>query len=83
MKRAVKQNMKLSGDFLFEIGCEEVPAGMIPKASQELKALLQKYFLANGLLEEKLAQDSIETFGAPRRLVAVVRGVKLRQEDVT
>ena len=79
----MKANVKPTGDFLFEIGCEEIPAGMILKASQELKALLQKYFLANGLLEEKLAQDSIETFGAPRRLVAIVRGVRLRQEDVT
>jgi glycyl-tRNA synthetase beta chain len=83
MKPAIKKNMKLSGDFLFEIGCEEIPAGMILKASQELKALLQKYFLTNGLLEERLAQDSIETFGAPRRLVAIARGVRLRQEDVT
>ena len=83
MKTAIKKDMKSSGDFLFEIGCEEIPAGMILKASQELKALLQKYFLTNGLLEERLAQDSIETFGAPRRLVAIARGVRLRQEDVS
>jgi glycyl-tRNA synthetase beta chain len=79
----MKASVKSTGDFLFEIGCEEIPAGMILKASLELKALLQKYFLANGLLEEKLAQDSIETFGAPRRLVAIARGVRLRQQDVT
>jgi glycyl-tRNA synthetase beta subunit len=74
---------KTRGDFLFEIGCEEIPAGMILKASRELKALLQKQFLANGLLEEKSAEASIETFGAPRRLVAIARGVRMRQEDVT
>ena len=74
---------KSRGDFLFEIGCEEIPAGMILKASQELKALLQKQFLAHGLLEEKSADGSIETFGAPRRLVAIARGVRMRQEDVT
>lgn len=82
-KPAIRKDLKLRGDFLFEIGCEEFPAGMIQKASQELKALLHKYFLANGLLEEKLAHDSIETFGAPRRLTAIARGVRLRQEDVT
>ena len=71
------------GDFLFEIGCEEIPAGMILKASRELKALLQKHFLSNGLLQEKSAEASIETFGAPRRLVAIARGVRMRQEDVT
>src|SRR6202522_827727 len=71
------------GDFLFEIGCEEIPAGMILKASQELEALLQKQFLAHGLLEEKSAEGSIETFGGPRRLVAIARGGRMRQEDVT
>src|SRR6202034_2145558 len=74
---------KPRGDFLFEIGCEEIPAGLILKASQELKALLQKQFLAHGLLEEKSAESSIQTFGAPRRLVAIALGVRMRQEDVT
>ncbi len=83
MKPVIKKSMKSSGDLLLEIGCEEIPAGMILKAAQELKALLQKYLLANGLLEERLAQDSIEAFGAPRRLVAVARGVRVRQQDVT
>jgi glycyl-tRNA synthetase beta chain len=73
----------LRGDFLFEIGCEEIPAGMIAKASAELKAILEKYFSTNGLLDEKSAAASIETLGAPRRLVAMARGVRMKQEDVT
>jgi glycyl-tRNA synthetase beta chain len=73
----------LRGDFLFEIGCEEIPAGMIAKASAELKAILEKYFSTNGLLDEKSAAASIETFGAPRRLVAIARGIRFKQEDVT
>jgi len=75
--------MKSRGDLLFEIGCEEIPAGMILKASQELKAILVKHLSANGLVDEPTAQDSIETFGAPRRLVAIARNIKLKQEDVT
>jgi glycyl-tRNA synthetase beta chain len=75
--------MRSLGDFLFEIGCEEIPAEMIPKASRELKAILEKYFLTNGLLEEKSAAESIEAFGAPRRLVSIARGLRLHQEDVT
>ncbi len=71
------------GDLLFEIGCEEIPAGMIQKASEELQALLESKLVANGLLPEKIARQSIETFGAPRRLVAIVRGILLQQEDVT
>jgi glycyl-tRNA synthetase beta chain len=70
------------GEFLFEIGCEEIPAGMISKASSELKAILEKYFLTNGLLQEGSGKDSIEIFGAPRRLVTVARSLRLRQEDV-
>jgi glycyl-tRNA synthetase beta chain len=75
--------MKSRGDLLFEIGCEEIPAGMILKASQELKAILVKHLSANGLVDEPTAQEAIETFGAPRRLVAIARNVQLKQEDVT
>src|ERR1700683_3605478 len=75
--------MKLRGDLLFEIGCEEIPAGMILKASQELQAILLKHLSVNGLVDEPTAQGSIETFGAPRRLVCMSKNVKLKQEDVT
>jgi len=81
--RASSGSNKRRGDFLLEIGCEEIPAGMIQKASQELKVLLEKYFSANGLLDEARAADAIETFGAPRRLTAIARDVLLKQEDVT
>jgi glycyl-tRNA synthetase beta chain len=76
---AMKAATPASGDFLFEIGCEELPAGMIAKASSELKAILEKYFATNGLLD---SNGSIETFGGPRRLAAIARRVRLRQEDV-
>ncbi len=82
MTSNVKKNLKGRGDFLFEIGCEEIPAGMIVKACRELKALLEKYFVANALLDEGSAASSIETFGAPRRLTAIVKNVRLKQEDV-
>ncbi|MGB6844737.1 MAG: glycine--tRNA ligase subunit beta [Candidatus Acidiferrales bacterium] len=70
------------GEFLFEIGCEEIPAGMIQRAAGELKVILEKYFLTHGLLDVS-AKSSIETFGAPRRLVAIARDVLLKQEDIT
>ncbi len=41
--------MKDRVDFLFEIGCEEIPAGMLPAAIQELKVILEKYFSAHNL----------------------------------
>src|ERR1039458_8118617 len=74
---------KASGDFLLEIGCEEIPAGMILKASQELKAILVTQLSTNRLVGETTVDESSETFGAPRRLIAVVRNVQLKQEDIT
>jgi glycyl-tRNA synthetase beta chain len=82
MKNSMKKNLKGRGDFLFEIGCEEIPAGMIVKACGELKALLEKYLVVNALLDAGSAASSIETFGAPRRLTAIVNNVRLKQEDV-
>ena len=78
-KSARKGSTPAIGDFLFEIGCEELPAGMIAKASSELKAILEKYFSTNGLID---SSNHIEAFGGPRRLTAVAHGVRLRQEDV-
>lgn len=78
--QAVKKEF---GEFLFEIGCEEIPAGMIEKASQELQELLAKSLIANGLLADTSSNTSVESFGAPRRLVAIASSVRLRQEDVT
>jgi glycyl-tRNA synthetase beta chain len=78
----MKKHLNGYGDLLFEVGCEEIPAGMIAKACGELRALLEKYFLANALIDEGRRESSIETFGAPRRLVAIAKNLRLKQEDV-
>jgi len=53
-------------ELLFEIGCEEIPAGMLPKAEEELRVNLEKLLAA-----EDLSKDvAVETFSAPRRLTA-------------
>lgn len=75
--------MKTTGELILEIGCEEIPAGMIERAAQELKALLEKRLSTARLVDEPTAEDLIETFGAPRRLVAIARNIRLKQEDVT
>lgn len=71
--------MKTTADFLLEIGCEEIPAGMIARAANELKVILEKYLTTHGLLEG----GGVEAFGAPRRLAACAKAVRLRQADVT
>jgi glycyl-tRNA synthetase beta chain len=65
-------------ELLFEIGAEEIPAGMLPRAVGELKTLLEKHLGAENLTEG----TTIETFGGPRRLVACVRGIISKQADV-
>jgi glycyl-tRNA synthetase beta chain len=75
--------MSATGELLLEIGCEEIPAGMIDRATQELKALLAKRLSTARLVDEPTLEGSIETFGAPRRLVAIARNVRVKQEDVT
>ena len=66
------------GELFLEIGCEEIPAGMISAAARELQVILNKY-----LTMEKLV-DGAEAiaFGAPRRLVAACPRVRLKQEDI-
>jgi glycyl-tRNA synthetase beta chain len=72
---------KVTRDLLFEVGCEEIPAGMIARAMGELKANLAKLLSAAGLVDGPTVEERIEVFGAPRRLALIARGVRLRQED--
>jgi glycyl-tRNA synthetase beta chain len=65
-------------ELLFEIGCEEIPAGMLPKAEEELRANIEKLLAAESLSEGV----TVESFSAPRRLVAWVRGLPAKQPDV-
>jgi len=73
------KNAERRVELLFEIGCEEIPAGMIPKAEEELRANLEKHLAAESLFDGV----KVETFGAPRRLTACVRGLPQKQADVT
>lgn len=70
-----------TGDLLFEIGCEEIPAGMIAKAAEELKSLIKKQLSANGLVGAPTIEDSLEVFGAPRRLAIIAKDILVRQKD--
>jgi glycyl-tRNA synthetase beta chain len=65
-------------ELLFEVGCEEIPAGMLPKAEEELRTNIEKLLSAESLSEGV----TVETFSAPRRLTAWVRGLPAKQSDV-
>ena len=75
----IKDQTKAGFAELFvEIGCEEIPAGMIPGAAKEFQAILNKYLT----LEKLVDGTEAIAFGAPRRLVAACPRVRLKQEDV-
>src|ERR1700742_1855813 len=65
-------------ELLFEIGADEIPAEMLLRAEEELKVIIEKL-----LATENLTQGiTVETFAAPRRLTAWVRGLPATQADV-
>jgi glycyl-tRNA synthetase beta chain len=66
------------GELFLEIGCEEIPAGMIAHAAKELQVILNKYLA----LEKLLDGEEAVSFGAPRRLVAMCPRLRLKQEDL-
>jgi glycyl-tRNA synthetase beta chain len=77
MKPAAKSTDKKL-ELLFELGCEEIPAGMLPKAEEELRTNIEKLLTAESLSHGII----VETFSAPRRLTAWVRGLPVKQPDV-
>ncbi|HEY3176104.1 MAG TPA: glycine--tRNA ligase subunit beta [Candidatus Polarisedimenticolia bacterium] len=71
--------MSATRTFLLEVGCEEIPAGMLPGALVDLRARL----LAALGDKEGLGGSAEEPpqFGGPRRLVACITGVRDREDD--
>lgn len=65
-------------ELLFEIGCEEIPASYIEPALAGLKDAAHKELTAL-----RMAFATIETFGTPRRLVMIVKGLSDAQSDLT
>ncbi|MBI5967827.1 MAG: glycine--tRNA ligase subunit beta [Deltaproteobacteria bacterium] len=62
-------------ELLLEIGTEEIPAGFIPQALEEMKGLLEKEFQ-----NQRIACKEIKALGTPRRLVLTATGVATTQE---
>ena len=73
----MKNMMNATADFLLEVGCEEIPAGMLPGAVKELKVILEKYFSTQNLLQD----SPVEVFAAPRRLAATCASLRVKQPD--
>ena len=64
-------------ELLFEVGCEELPAGFIDPALAFLERAL-----GEALTASRLVHGRIEAEGTPRRLCLIVDDVAARQADV-
>ena len=60
----------MAKDLLFEIGAEEIPAGFMPNILGQLKQLAE-----TKLNDAHLSFESIATYGTPRRLGLIVKGL--------
>ncbi|HEX7782680.1 MAG TPA: glycine--tRNA ligase subunit beta [Sphingobium sp.] len=65
-------------DFLLELRCEEIPARMQLKASEDLARLFTEELAKAGL-----KPDAIDSFVTPRRLALIARGLPLQTEPVS
>jgi len=64
-------------DLLLEIGCEEIPAGYIKPALEQLQAAF-----ISAMAELRVACGQVKTMGTPRRLALLAEDVAARQADV-
>jgi glycyl-tRNA synthetase beta chain len=66
----------MAKELFLEIGCEEIPAGFIPRALAEMEAIVSRELEA-----ARLSFGSVRTLGTPRRLALVVTGIPTVQPD--
>ncbi|MGB6462432.1 MAG: glycine--tRNA ligase subunit beta, partial [Candidatus Acidiferrum sp.] len=78
MNRGKEKTPEKRIEVLLEVGSEEIPAGMLPKGEEDLRGNIEKLLAAENLADGV----TVETFSAPRRLVAHVKGVSEKQADV-
>ncbi|NLY50407.1 MAG: glycine--tRNA ligase subunit beta [Firmicutes bacterium] len=61
----------MTRDFVLEIGCEEIPARLMPHTLDALRSAAEER-----LAIARLTYGEIHTYGTPRRLVLLVRGLQ-------
>lgn len=65
-------------DFLFELGCEELPSGSVLPLSKELA-----YNMKDALDKAQIAYEAIKSFATPRRLAILISKVAKEQPSQT
>ncbi len=67
----------MESQFIFEIGCEELPASFITFGINKLEELFTHF-----LTDNKIDFSNIKTFGTPKRLGVFIENISEKQEDV-
>ncbi|HOX09287.1 MAG TPA: glycine--tRNA ligase subunit beta, partial [Candidatus Omnitrophota bacterium] len=70
----MKKKIVTQTDLLLEIGCEELPAGYIPPAAEQLRSSLEA-----GLKEARIGFGRILSYATPVRLIVFAEGISARQ----
>ncbi len=68
----------MTADFLLELRCEEIPARMQAKASEDLARLF-----TDRLAEAGLKAEGITSYVTPRRLALIARGLPMQTQAVS
>jgi glycyl-tRNA synthetase beta chain len=79
VKAAARSAADKKLELLFEVGCEEIPAGTLVRATEDLRTGLEKQLAAESIADGV----TVEAFSTPRRLALWARGLPQRQADVT
>lgn len=77
MLKVGKRGWKMSKDYLFEIGTEEMPAHVVSKSVKQLSQRTAKFLNGNGL-----SFKEIKTYSTPRRLTILVKELTEKQADI-
>ncbi len=65
-------------NYLLEIGTEELPADQVPEAQNRLKSLISE-----ALEQANFSFDELTTYGTPRRIACIVKGLDAVQATTT
>lgn len=65
-------------NYLLEIGTEELPADQVPEAQNRLKKLISE-----ALEQANISFDELTTYGTPRRIACIVKGIDAVQATTT
>lgn len=77
MQKIRMRGLKMTKDYLFEIGIEEMPAHVVSRSVKQLAERTEKFLKENGLKFK-----NVKTFSTPRRLTILVEELAEKQDDI-